>query len=116
MTNAWYLFPRLRVGPRDWFDVYGGLLFAFSTARLSDPFNTRIGGGTPRNYLGGTPGSYLGTELDLGAQARFKPIELLTIAITLEAGLLFPGDAFTRPNQTILPPVGLARLRLSASL
>ena len=94
----------------------GWPLFAFSTAKLTDPFNSRLGGGTSINYLGGTPGNYLGTELDLGVQARWRPISLLEISATFEGGLLMPGDAFMMPSGVPMPPVGLARLRLAASL
>ncbi len=116
VTSAWYLFPRVRYGIREWFDVYGGPLFAISTARLTDPFNSRIGGGTSINYLGGSPGGYLGTELDIGAQVRWKPIDMLLISVTFEGGLLVPGDAFRTRADTVMAPVGVARLRLSASL
>jgi hypothetical protein len=116
ITSAWYLFPRARYGIRQWLDVYGGPLFAFSTARLTDPFNSRVGGGTPINYLGGSPGNYLGTELDLGVQARWKPIEMLMISLTFEGGLLLPGDAFRNAAGGAMAPVGVARLRLAAGL
>ncbi len=116
VSSAWYLFPRLRYGVREWFDLYGGPLFAFSTARLTDPFNSRLGGGTAINFLGGAPGNYLGTELDLGAQARWQPIQMLVISLTFEVGLLLPGDAFAIPMGGTMGPVGMARLRLSASL
>src|SRR5581483_5181441 len=95
--NAWYLFPRLKFGPTDWLDLYGGPLFAFSTAQLTDPFNTSVMGGAPYNYLGARPGSYLGTELDLGVQARWRPHRLLLITATIEGGVFLPGDAFLQP-------------------
>jgi len=116
VTSAWYLFPRFRYGIREWFDVYGGPLFAFTTARLTDPFNSRIGGGTSVNFLGAAPGAYLGTELDIGAQVRWKPIDMLTIGLTFEGGLLVPGEAFKTRANGVMGPVGVARLRLSASL
>ena len=116
VTGAFYLFPRARYGIREWLDVYGGPLFAISTARLTDPFNSRIGGGTAINYLGGSPGYYLGTELDLGAQARWKPLEALLISLTFEGGLLLPGEAFRTASGGVMGPVGVARLRVAASL
>jgi hypothetical protein len=116
VTSAWYLFPRLRYGLCDWLDVYGGPLFAFSTARLTDPFNSSLRGGTAINYLGGKPGNYLGTELDLGVQARWQAMDLLLISATLEAGLLVPGDAFRMASGAVMGPVGMGRLRLAANL
>ncbi|MBL8956930.1 MAG: hypothetical protein JNK82_39515 [Myxococcaceae bacterium] len=114
--NAWFLFPRVRYGFTSWLDVYGGPLFAFSTAALTDAFSTKVKGGTPHNYLGATPGSYLGTELDLGVQARWQPHRLLNITATLEGGLFLPGDAFRQVDGTTMGPVGLGRLRLQLAL
>jgi hypothetical protein len=116
ITGVWYLFPRVKYGLFDWLDVYGGPLFAFSTARLTDPFNTRLGGGTSLNALGGRPGMYMGTEVDLGVQARYRPIPELLITATGEGGLFLPGDAYTLPTGGVMGPVGFGRLRLSIAL
>ncbi|MBL8924066.1 MAG: hypothetical protein JNJ54_34735 [Myxococcaceae bacterium] len=116
VTGVWYLFPRVKYGLFDWLDVYGGPLFAFSTARLADPFNTRIGGGTAVNPVGGRPGMYMGTEVDLGVQARYRPIPELLITATGEGGLFLPGDAYTLPTGGVMGPVGFGRLRLSIAL
>lgn len=114
--NAHYVFPRLRYGVAEWLDLYGGPLFAFSTAKLTDPFNTKVKGGVPQNYLGASPGGYLGTELDLGLQARWKPHRLLSITGTLEGGIFLPGDAFMTTGGAPMGPVGLARVRLMVAL
>ncbi|MFZ5439251.1 MAG: hypothetical protein ACOZQL_04540 [Myxococcota bacterium] len=116
VTGAWYLFPRLRLAMADWLDAYGGPLFAFTTAQLTDPFNSRINGGTSLNYLGARAGTYLGTELDLGLQARLKPIPELTISLTAEGGLFLPGDAFKLPGGGTMAPVSFGRLRLGVAL
>ena len=116
ITGVWYLFPRVKYGLFDWLDVYGGPLFAFSTARLADPFNTRLGGGTAINSLGGRPGLYMGTEVDLGVQARYRPIPELLITATGEGGLFLPGDAYTLPAGGVMGPVGFGRIRLSIAL
>ena len=116
VTGAWYLFPRAKYGLADWIDVYGGPLFAFTTAQLTDPFNTRINGGTPVNYLGGRPGNYLGTELDLGLTLHGDATPWLHISATLEGGVLLPGDAFRTAAGTNMGPVGVGRLRFVAAL
>lgn len=116
VTGAWYLFPRAKYGFADWIDVYGGPLFAFTTAQLTDPFNTRINGGTPVNYLRGRPGNYLGTELDLGLTVRGAPTAYLNISATLEGGVLLPGDAFRTASGANMGPVGVGRLRFVAAL
>jgi len=116
ITGVWYLFPRVKYGLFDWLDVYGGPLFAFSTARLTDPFNTRLGGGTALNSLNGRPGLYMGTEVDLGVQARYRPVPELLITATGEGGLFLPGDAYNLPAGGVMGPVGFGRIRLSIAL
>ncbi|MEW5737294.1 MAG: hypothetical protein AB1938_00120 [Myxococcota bacterium] len=116
VSGAWYLYPRVKVSVFDWFDLYGGPLFAFGTAKLTDPYNSRINGGTSLNFLGGSPGSYLGTEIDLGAQVRFHPIKELLISVTGEGGLFLPGDAFRLPDGQAMAPIGFGRLRLMVAL
>lgn len=116
ITGAWYLFPRIKISMSDWLDAYGGPLFAFSTAKLTDPFNSRVGGGTAINPLGGNPGMYLGTELDLGLQARFKPIPELQFTLTGEGGLFLPGDAYALPSGGVMAPVAFGRVRFGVAL
>jgi hypothetical protein len=116
ITGAWFLFPRARFSAADWIDVYGGPLFAFTSAALVDPFNTRLNGGTPVNALGARPGSYLGTELDLGVSVHGNPTKYLHVTATLEGGVLLPGDAFRTATGATMGPAGLGRLRLSVAL
>lgn len=116
VSGAWYLYPRVKVAVLDWFDLYGGPLFAFSTAKLTDPFNSNVGGGTSLNYLNGTPGGYLGTEIDLGAQLRFHPVKELLISVTGEGGLFLPGNAFSLPDGGVMAPIGFGRVRVAVAL
>jgi len=111
--DAAYVFPRARYGVRPWLDIYGGPLFAFATAKLTDPYNTSAyGGGSPLNALGGSPGNYLGTEFDLGVQVRAEP-EGVPVTATAEAGYFVPGDAFADASGAAMPPVFAGRLRLA---
>jgi hypothetical protein len=116
ITGAWYVFPRLNVALADWVDMYGGPLFAFATARPTDPYTTRLNGGVPLNSLGGSAGHSLGTELDLGITFRTKPSQLLNLSATLEGGVLLPGDGFRTAAGGVMGPTGLGRLRLTLSL
>lgn len=116
ITGAWYLFPRVKHAISERFDIYGGPLFAFSTAALTDPFNTRITGGTSVNPFGVRAGGYLGTEIDLGAQARFHPVEELTLSVTGEGGMFLPGNAYRLPQGGVMAPIGFGRIRLMMSL
>ena len=47
---------------------------------------------------------------------RASPTSYLNIAATLEGGVLLPGDAFKTTSGANMGPVGVGRLRLSASL
>ncbi|MBI5478845.1 MAG: hypothetical protein HY906_08320 [Deltaproteobacteria bacterium] len=115
VTGAWYLFPRARYTVTSWLNVYGGPLFAFSTARLTDPFTTRMNGGAPLNSLGGRAGNVLGTELDVGVSVSGSPVRYVTVTATLEGGYLLPGDAFRTQAGPAMPDVWLGRLRLVLS-
>lgn len=116
VTGAWYLFPRARVRFANLVDVYGGPLFAFASAPLTDPFNTRVlSGGVPVNFLAGNGTGLLGTELDLGASIKHRFDFGLTVTAVLEGGLLLPGAALSDATGRPMGPVGLGRLRLSAA-
>lgn len=116
VTGAWYLFPRARVRLASLVDVYGGPLFAFTTAPLTDPFNTRVlAGGVPVNYLAGPGSGLLGTELDLGASIKHRFDFGLTVTAVLEGGLLLPGPALSDAAGKPMSTIGLGRLRLSAT-
>jgi hypothetical protein len=116
VTGAWYLFPRVKVSLSDWLDGFGGPLFAFSSGRLTDPVNTRLAGGTSLNFLGGQPGFFLGTELDVGAQARFRPVPELLLSVTGEGGVFLPGEGFAQATGGVMAPVGFVRVRLGVGL
>ncbi len=106
------LFPKFFVRPLDGLEIYGGPLFAWTTASLLDPFNTKLAGGAPRNVLDGTPGDYLGTELDLGVRYRIIAADT-ELTIGVEGGALFPGDAFLAATGDIMDMVygGRAMIR-----
>ena len=106
------VFPKFFVRPVDGLEVYGGPLFAWSSASLLDPFNTKLAGGSPRNALDATPGAYLGTELDLGVRYRLVAADT-ELTIGVEGGVLLPGDAFLAATGEIMDNVfgGRALLR-----
>jgi len=116
ISGATWLFPRLKTGLREWLDLYGGPLLAWTTAKPVDPFAARLNGGEALNVLGGRPGSFLGAELDLGVQARTKVLDGLLLSATAEAGVLLPGDALRLPSGNPMGAVYSGRLRLALSL
>ena len=91
-SNTVALFPRLWWRPVDGLEIYGGAMAASQVVDYTDPFNTKIEGGTPRNPLNGKPGTYYGTEFDLGL--RFRGIIYGSqFNAGLEGGLFVPGPA-----------------------
>ncbi|MCC6216406.1 MAG: hypothetical protein IT376_16210 [Polyangiaceae bacterium] len=111
VTNTIAVFPRGYYRPVPELELYGGPLFAWSAVPLTEPFNTRLAGGEPRNALAGEPGRYLGTELDLGARARVAPAGV-ELTLGVEGGLLLPGAAFEDATGEPPPPVAGGRVML----
>ena len=93
VTNTLSFFPRIWIRPYKDIEIYGGPLVSFSASRNADAFNSRLGGGTPRNALDGVPSSYLGTELDLGVRAPLSVWQGV-MTVGLEGGYFIPGGAF----------------------
>ncbi len=108
-TNTLAVFPRLWWQPLPGLEVYGGPLMAWSEVELSDPLNTRLSGGVPRNALDGEPGRYLGTEVDLGARYELT-LGDTTLHAGIEAGMLWPGEAFANDSGGALRNVAGGRL------
>ena len=62
----WLRLTRTRRTPAWSANILARPLVALAPVKNTDPFNTKLAGGVPRNALDGNPGSYWGTELDLG--------------------------------------------------
>lgn len=108
-TNTIAFFPRGWWRPIGGLELYGGPLLALTEVDLTDPFNSRIAGGDPRNALNGDPGRYLGTEIDLGL--RYRGLLARTeLTAGLEGGLLLPGAAFEDSAGQRPDPVAGGRL------
>ncbi|HYD47270.1 MAG TPA: hypothetical protein VEB21_02925, partial [Terriglobales bacterium] len=103
-TNTIAFFPRGWIRTQDGLEVYGGPLFAFSEVDNADPFNSRLEGGEPHNFLGGNPGPFYGVELDAGL--RYRTLLFGTeLTMGLEGGVLFPGNAFRQLDGTRMTEV-----------
>ncbi len=100
VTNVHAIFPQVFYEPVDGLRFKGGVLFAFTAVPALDPIQTilRSDGETIEddavNFNGGAPGNYWGTEIDLGVEYLFDEV----FEFVLEAGVLFPGDAFEDEN------------------
>lgn len=115
VSNTIAVFPRLFFRPGEGFEVYSGVLFAFADALLTDPYHTRLAGGSVRNMLDAKPGRYLGTELDFGLRYRTL-IHGTELTAGFEGGWFEPGSAFRGSEAVHLDAVHLGRLLLSYRL
>lgn len=69
--QAFALQPAVAVTPLDGIELRGGVVLAWSTAPIAQPFQTFRSGGAPTNHAGlPTTGRYLGTELDWAVATR----------------------------------------------
>lgn len=99
--SAVALAPATEVAPIEWLALRGGLVFAWSTGPIAQPFYTFRNGGVPTNAMGEpTTGRYLGTEVDWAVASREVAVEdwRLRPSFALEVGHAFPsrsllGDA-----------------------
>jgi hypothetical protein len=101
---------------QDWLDLRAGVLLAWATAPISQPFATFRNGGVPANHLGQpTSGYRLGTELDWSAAVGIwgslenEPELLLVPELRIQGGhLLASGDL---GGETLHLLMGSARFR-----
>ena len=103
-TNSVAVFPRAYYRPVAGLEAYAGALLAWSAAPLSDPLNTRLGGGVGRNALDGLSGSFLGAELDLGVRHRML-LGGTELTLGVEGAVFLPGDAFADAAGNTMGPV-----------
>ena len=113
VANALYLKPTLRWRP----SLFGGrlrlvasTLFAWAAQPYLDPYSTFVGS-TPLNPFGAVPGRYYGTEIDGAVSWRARVSGNVGYELGVQAGRLFPGNAFLMADGSHLPPVNAVRFR-----
>jgi hypothetical protein len=111
VAGAMYLFPYLRLHPREWLEVRLGAVLARTTAPYVDPVEQRL---TSRsvNYRGGDPSLRdLGLELDAAVLVTGALSEGLAAVGGVEGGVLFPGQALADERGAVMDKVGIVRVR-----
>ncbi len=114
VTNALYLKPTLRYRPA----FLGGKVRAVASvllARAPEPvidLYQAFVSSSPRNSFGAPAKRSYGTEMDfaLGYRTRIAG-DQLGAELGVQAGVLFPGDAFDRADGTRMPGVWVGKLR-----
>lgn len=115
ITNTLAIHPRFWWRPLHGLELYFGPLIAFADVDYSDPLNSRVNGGDPRNPINGDPGTYLGTEFDAGLRytALLWGSEL---QLGIEGAVLIPGDALNdatgSPMDSVMGGRAILRYRL----
>ncbi|HUJ28061.1 MAG TPA: hypothetical protein VLW85_18700 [Myxococcales bacterium] len=113
VTDAMYLKPTLRWKPPLWngsLRVVGSVLFARAPQPVLDPYWTLISS-APVNAFGHGAGQNYGTEIDgaIGYHGRLSGP--LGFEAGVQAGYLFPGNAFTRSDGSRMPGAYATRFR-----
>lgn len=95
VAGAAYLNPVVLVRPSPELALKLGAVVATATTNVVDPASV-AGTGARSNFDGGSPlGRSLGTELDVGAELATALNASLQLRLSIEAGVAFPGSAFT---------------------
>jgi hypothetical protein len=96
VTNAFYLYPRIKITAAKGLDIRVAFLWARALAYVSDPFNSNITlGGYPVGYRGGKPSKDIGYEIDAGISYTTPKVwGPFAFRIGLQGGLARPGAAF----------------------
>jgi hypothetical protein len=115
VAGAMYLFPYAIYRPKPWLDARVGAVAGYASADPVDPFVSRAQS-IHGNHLGGDANHrQLGLEIDASVETRIDLVRGLVLALGVEGGALFPGDAF-ESNQGETPGVlGLVRARSTVS-
>lgn len=94
VENAIYLFPAASWTPMDPLSLRVATVLARGAGDVGDPYQTAVAGGYSTTVGGTTwgPRAY-GTEVDIGATARWRRDDLV-VSLHIDAGLLVPGAAF----------------------
>jgi hypothetical protein len=110
-TNAAYGKVTWRYEPNKDLKLVGTLLYAHATADLVAPFASFENGGVFTNHLGGSPFDEdgnsrrsLGIETDLGISYSLRAGRV-PIKLRAQAGVFFPGNAFTDAQDLKMSPV-----------
>lgn len=91
VTNAVYFHPKLRYALDDTFELWGGPLFAIAPDDITDPYATRLNGGTGTNSVGGDGSHrFYGSEIDLGLRVRYE-FKKAWFQAGLQGAVLLPG-------------------------
>jgi hypothetical protein len=107
--HAVFLQPVVEVTPKPWLSVKAGVLLAWNTNPVQQPFTTARNGGVPTNHLGDeTEGYDLGTEIDWAVKLGDVPLKR---AWHLQPAILIQGGTCSPPTTSGARPSPCCRRR-----
>ncbi len=98
VSNTWYVFPTLTLKPVDFGRFMIGVLWAWSDARLFDPYQSVRNGITTSPYGKVMPDRFMGSEIDISYTHWWRFGYGLRLELGVQAGMFFPGAAFESAN------------------
>ncbi len=110
VTNAVYLFPKVRWRPIEDLELRAAFLWARAVAAVSSPFDTAQNGGSPASYRGAKDARDLGFEVDFAVAYRIPLKDSLALRFGAQAGVLKPGAAFDDAAGNGMDPIWKVRV------
>lgn len=111
--SAAFVQPIVELTPKKWLSVKAGVLLAWSTRPIQQPFTTARNGGVPTNHLGdATDGYDLGTEINWSVKLGDVPMKRvwhLQPALLLQGGHLLAAENLGGETVTVVSAA--ARMR-----
>jgi len=111
--RATFVQPMVESKVTDWMSARAGVLGAWSTAPITEPFYTYRNGGVATNQLGvETSGRWLGAEVDWGVTLAAPSSWKLRPELTVQGGYAIPSVDNGNPDRSVLAlHTATARLR-----
>lgn len=111
--HAAFVQPIVEVTPKKWLSLKAGVLLAWNTNPVQQPFTTARNGGVPTNHLGdATEGYDLGTEIDWAIRLGDVPLKRvwqLQPALLLQGGHLLAADNLGGGTVTVISAAARTR-------
>jgi len=111
VTNAVYLYPRLKLRPVKGAEIVLGLLKAWAPQDLVDPYRSFLNGGVATNFNGGIADNDLGWEFDVGASYTYGDPKKLATRVGGQWGWFWPGNAFDSASGESMDKIDLGQFR-----
>mgnify|MGYP006271212205 CR=1 FL=1 len=111
VTNAIYLRPTIRYALEDWIpglQLRAAVLWARAEENVVDPYISTVTGGAGKNFQGGPASNRnYGVEVDVGIDYTYSFAKSLDLALSVQGGRLWPGNAFAAADGSRPDPINV---------